>query len=297
MDHLTSIRAFQRIVETRSFTKAAAHLGMPRSSVSKALQELEQHLGTKLLQRTTRAVTLTMEGAEYYRKVSQLVARLDEAEINLRDMGAASRGRLRVDMHSSLAQFILIPLLSEFRGRHPQIQLALGISDRPVNLIEEGVDCVIRAGQLADSSLVAKTLFKDKLVTCASPGYLEQYGIPATPSDLDNHLLVGYFSASNGEVWPLRFRKRGGEHLISRYDVAANDSASQISMLVNGLGIGQTHATVAAHLFETGALVPILEDHTNANIPISVIYPPNKQLNARVRLFVDWIVERLSEHP
>lgn len=297
MDHLTAIRAFQRIVETRSFTKAAAHLGMPRSSVSKALQELEQHLGTKLLQRTTRAVTLTMEGAEYYRKVSQLVARLDEAEMHLRDMGAASRGRLRVDLHSSLAQFILLPVLSEFRDRHPHIQLALGISDRPVNLIEEGVDCVIRAGQLADSSLVAKTLFKDQLVTCASPGYLEHYGTPCSPADLDDHRLVGYFSAANGEVWPLRFRKRGAEQLISRYEVAANDSASHISMLVNGLGIGQTHAAVVARLLEAGTLVPILADHTNTTIPISVIYPPNKQLNARVRLFIDWIVERLSDHP
>lgn len=297
MDHLTAIRAFQRIVETRSFTKAAAHLGMPRSSVSKSLQELEQHLGTKLLQRTTRAVTLTMEGAEYYRKVSQLVARLDEAETNLREMGAASRGRLRVDLHSSLAQLILIPVLKEFRVRYPHIQLALGVSDRPVNLIEEGVDCVIRAGQLVDSSLVAKTLFKDRLVTCASPEYLQQHGTPSSPADLDDHQIVGYFSASNGEVWPLRFRKRGGEELISRYDVAANDSASHISMLVNGLGIGQTHATVVARLLETGALVPILENHTHSTIPISVIYPPNKQLNARVRVFVDWIVERLSERP
>lgn len=294
MDHLTSIRTFQRIVETRSFTKAAAHLGMPRSSVSKAIQELEQHLGTKLLQRTTRAIALTTEGAEYYRKVTQIVARLDEAEAGLRDKGAASRGRLRIDLHSSLAQLLLIPVLNEFRERHPQIQLALGVSDRPVNLIEEGVDCVVRAGKLADSSLVAKTLFTDKLVTCASPGYLKQHGTPSTLIDLEHHQIVGYFSASTGEVWPLRFRKRGGEHLISRFDIATNDSASHLSMIESGAGIGQTFASVAARLFESGALVRILDEHTGYQIPISVIYPPNKQLNARVRVFVDWIVERLS---
>ncbi|MFK3774437.1 LysR family transcriptional regulator [Pseudomonas sp. NPDC089406] len=295
MDHLTAIRTFQRIVETRSFTRAAAHLGMPRSSVSKALQELEEHLGTKLLQRTTRTIALTTEGSEYYRKVTQLVARLDEAEAELRDMGAASRGRLRIDLHSSLAQLLLIPVLKEFRARHPHIQVALGVSDRPVNLIEEGVDCVIRAGQLADSSLVAKRLFTDRLVTCASPDYLMHHGTPLTPADLERHQIVGYFSASNGEVWPLRFRKRGGEHLISRFDVATNDSASHINMIMSGTGIGQTFASVAARLFESGVLVPILEKHTCATIPISVIYPSNKQLNARVRVFVDWIVERLAE--
>lgn len=295
MDHLTAIRTFQRIVETRSFTKAAAHLGMPRSSVSKALQELEEHLGTKLLQRTTRTIALTTEGGEYYRKVTHLVARLDEAEAELRDMGAASRGRLRIDLHSSLAQLLLIPVLKEFRTRHPHIQVALGVSDRPVNLIEEGVDCVIRAGQLADSSLVAKRLFTDKLVTCASPEYLTQHGTPLTPADLEHHQIVGYFSASNGEVWPLRFRKRGGEQLISRFDVATNDSASHINMIMNGTGIGQTFASVAARLFESGVLVPILEKYTCATMPISVIYPSNKQLNARVRVFVDWIVERLAE--
>ena len=135
MDHLLAIRTFQRIVETHSFTKAAAHIGLPRSTVSKMLRELEAHLGIKLLQRTTRSITLTTEGAEYYRKVSKIVAKLDETEGALRDMGAAAKGRLRIDLHSSLANFVLLPILEEFRERYPRIQLALGIGDRPVNLI------------------------------------------------------------------------------------------------------------------------------------------------------------------
>lgn len=295
MDHLAAIRAFQRIVETRSFTKAAAHLGMPRSTLSKALKDLEDHLGTKLLQRTTRSVALTMEGAEYYRRVNRLVSRLDETEAALRGMGAAAQGRLRVDVHSSLANFVLIPALAEFKSRFPDIQLALGINDRPVNLIEEGVDCVIRAGELADSSLLARTIYKDRLVTCASPAYLKQHGVPASAAELEaHHQLVGYFSAANGEVWPLRFRARGEELRISRFDIAANDSAGLVGMLVAGLGIGQVHATVAAGFFESGALVPVLEEQTQASIPVSLIFPPNKRLNARVRVFVDWIVERLS---
>ncbi|MBK0095548.1 LysR family transcriptional regulator [Erwinia sp. S63] len=295
MDHLLAIRTFQRIVETRSFTKAAAHLGLPRSTVSKSLKELEEHLGIKLIQRTTRSVTLTIEGAEYYQRISRLVAKLDETEVAMRDMGAAARGRLRIDLHSSLANFVLIPILEEFRGRYPHIQLALGVGDRPVNLIEEGVDCVIRAGELADSSLIGRTLYKDHLVTCASPGYLERFGIPANVSDLEtSHKVVGYFSAATGEAWPLRFRHRAGEKLVHNFDIAANDSASLINMLVHGMGIGQTHASVAKSFIESGQLIPVLGSSTNTQFPVSIIYPPTKQLNVRLRIFIDWMVERLS---
>lgn len=298
MDHLIAIRTFQRIVETRSFTRAAAHLGMPRSTASKALRDLESHLGVKLIQRTTRSVILTTEGAEYYRRISRLVTKIDETEAAMRDMGAAARGRLRIDLHSSLAGFVLIPLLSEFRERYPDIQLAFGVGDRPVNLIEEGVDCVIRAGELADSSLKAKTLYKDQLITCASPDYLKRYGMPESPEDLEaNHKIVGYFSAATGEAWPLRFRSRGREKQIVRFDIAANDSASQITMLVNGLGVGQTHASVVARFLRSGELVTVMDEMTSMRIPISVIYPPTKQLNARLRLFIDWLSERFADYP
>jgi len=296
MDHLEAIRTFQRIVETQSFTRAAAHLDIPRSTVSKSLRELESHLGVRLINRTTRTLSLTTEGAEYYRRIGKIIAKIDETEMDLRDMGAAARGRLRIDLHSSLASFVLIPLLKEFQTRYPDIQLALGVGDRPINLIEEGVDCVIRAGELADSSLQAKLLYKDRLITCASPDYLERHGIPDSPEALEkNHKIVGYFSAGTGEVWPLRFRQRGVEKHIARFDIAANDSASQINMLINGLGIGQTHASVAAQFIQSGQLVVLMEEITHLRIPISIIYPPTKQLNARVRLFIDWLVEHLSD--
>ncbi|MBN3080112.1 LysR family transcriptional regulator [Pectobacterium polaris] len=296
MDHLLAIRTFQRIVETRSFTKAAAHLGLPRSTVSKTLKELEEHLGTKLIQRTTRSVTLTAEGDEYYRRVSKIVTKLDETEGALRDIGAAAKGRLRIDLHSSLANFVLLPVLEEFRERYPHIQLALGVGDRPVNLIEEGVDCAIRAGELADSSLIARTLYKDRLVTCASPSYLEQYGVPKTLSDLDNgHKIVGYFSAATGEAWALRFRNRSGDKQVTTFDISANDSAALISMLVHGMGIGQTHESVARRFIESGELIPVLADLTNTHFPVSIIYPPTKQLNTRLRIFIDWMIERFAE--
>ena len=295
MDHLLAIRTFQRIVETRSFTKAAAHLSLPRSTVSKNLKALEAHLGTKLIQRTTRSIALTTEGAEYYRRISKLVTKLDETESAMRDIGAAAKGRLRIDLHSSLANFVLMPVLEEFRERYPHIQLALGIGDRPVNLIEEGVDCAIRAGELADSSLIARTLYKDRLITCASPGYLEQYGVPKNLSDLENeHRIVGYFSAATGEAWPLRFRNRGEDKQLAAFDISANDSAALISMLVHGMGIGQTHASVARRFIESGELVPVLEELTHRQFPVSIIYPPTRQLNTRVRIFIDWMVARFS---
>lgn len=295
MDHLLAIRTFQRIVETRSFTKAAAHLSLPRSTVSKNLKALEEHLGTKLIQRTTRSIALTTEGAEYYRRISKLVTKLDETESAMRDIGAAAKGRLRIDLHSSLANFVLMPVLEEFRERYPHIQLALGIGDRPVNLIEEGVDCAIRAGELADSSLIARTLYKDRLITCASPGYLEQYGMPKNLSDLENgHRIVGYFSAATGEAWPLRFRNRGEDKQLAAFDISANDSAALISMLVHGMGIGQTHASVARRFIESNELVPVLEELTHRQFPVSIIYPPTRQLNARVRIFIDWMVARFS---
>lgn len=297
MDHLLAIRTFQRIVETRSFTKAAAHLSLPRSTVSKNLKALEAHLGTKLIQRTTRSIALTTEGAEYYRRISKLVTQLDETEGAMRDIGAAAKGRLRIDLHSSLANFVLMPVLEEFRERYPHIQLALGIGDRPVNLIEEGVDCAIRAGELADSSLIARTLYKDRLITCASPGYLEQCGVPKNLSDLENgHNIVGYFSAATGEAWPLRFRTRGEDKQLGAFDISANDSAALISMLVHGMGIGQTHASVARRFIESGELVPVLEELTHRQFPVSIIYPPTRQLNARVRIFIDWMVARFSEN-
>lgn len=295
MDHLLAIRIFQRIVETRSFTKAAAHLDLPRSTVSKNLKLLEEHIGTKLIQRTTRTVTLTTEGAEYYRRISKLVTKLDETEGAIRDMGAAAKGRLRIDLHSSLANFVLMPVLEEFRERYPHIQLALGVGDRPVNLIEEGVDCAIRAGELTDSSLIARTLYKDRLITCASPGYLKQYGVPKKLTDLENgHKIVGYFSAATGEAWPLRFMSRGGEKQLAAFDIAANDSAALISMLVHGMGIGQTHASVSRRFIASGELVPVLEDVTHRQFPVSIIYPPTKPLNGRLRIFIDWMIERFS---
>lgn len=290
MDHLLSIRVFQRIVETGSFTQASTHLGLPRSTVSKALLDLEAHLGSRLLQRTTRSVTLTVEGAEYYRRMARVTASLDEADEALRGMGTAATGRLRIDVYSSFAHHVLIPALQYFRAEFPEVQLAIGISDRPVDLVEEGVDCVIRAGELPDSSMVGKTIYKDRYVTCASPAYLQRHGTPQTPEELrQQHPLVGYFGAATSEVWPLSLRNKGSHHQLSCFALYSNDSAGQIAMLAAGLGIGQTHRLVVEPMLQSGALVEVLPDWNGHTLPISLMYPSAKRMNARAKGFVEWL--------
>lgn len=290
MDHLLSIRIFQSIVETGSFTQASKRLALPRSTVSKAVVALESHLGTRLLQRTTRTVSLTVEGAEYYRRTVQITTQLDDADETLRIMGTAAQGRLRIDVYSSFAHSLLIPALGFFKAEFPDVQLAVGISDRPVNLVEEGVDCVIRGGELSDSSMVAKVIHKDRLITCASPRYLERHGVPRSPQELlSKHQLVGYFGGTTSEIWPMELRNGDTEHRVSRFDLFSNDSAGQIAMIANGLGIGQTQALVVGKLLKSGALVPVLEDWNGQPRPISVMYPSKQRMSRRAKLFVEWL--------
>lgn len=295
MDQLAALRSFIRIVETRSFTKAAAHLGVPRSTISKQLQDLERHVQAKLIQRTTRAVTLTPEGAAYYQQITPLIARLEQADAGIQESSSGLSGRLRVDVHSSMANFMLIPALADFRERYPGIHLALGINDRPVSIIEEGVDCVVRAGLLPDTSLVARTVLRDSLITCASPDYIARRGEPLSPDDLDaNHEIVGYFSALNGDVWPMKFKAQGKEVQIFRSDVSANESTGYINMVASGLGIGQTFRSAVRMQIDSGSLIPVLENWTQQTMPISVVYPPTREPNARLRAFIDWLTEHLS---
>lgn len=295
MDQVPALRAFLRVVETHSFSKAAAHLGMPRSTVSKLVRDLESHLGTRLIQRTTRSMALTAEGSEYYRRVRRLVARLDDADMALRGMGTGTEGRLRVDVPSSFANYLLIPALPDFQDRYPKIQLAIGINDRPINLIEEGVDCVVRLGNLADTTLVAKRILRDHVVTCASPQYLEQFGTPESPDDLENrHRVVGYFAA-HGEPWPLVFKTSSGKREIYGFSVSSNDGTGHLSLLKAGLGVGQLFRSVARQHLESGMLISVLDQWTASQAQFSIVYPPTKRMNARVRVFVDWVMERFSE--
>lgn len=296
MDQFAAIRVFLRIVEAGSLTRAAIQLDLPKSTTSKLLAELEQHLGVKLLQRSTRAWKLTAEGAAYYRQVGPLMQQLSDADGELTARGASPRGAVRVDVHSGMANSILIPLLHEFRTLHPEIELVVGISDRPISLIEEAADCAIRLGRLPDASLIARVIYDDHLVTCASPEYLRVRGTPEHPEALpDRHQFVGYFSALSGQTSPLVFRRGQSVYQFDHAQIRSNDSTGHLNMVLAGLGIGQCYESTARAHLQRGALVPILDDWTAGSAPVSVVYPPTRKLNRRVRAFIDWIVERLAQ--
>ncbi|MQY49527.1 LysR family transcriptional regulator [Rhizobiales bacterium RZME27] len=294
MDQFSAIRAFMRIVETGSLSKAAMSLEMPKSTVSKLLADLEIHLGTKLLQRSTRSVALTAEGTTYYEHVGQVMLGLQDADLSVRESSASPSGRIRIDVPSSLANTLVIPALTEFRALYPDIQLVIGISDRPVALIEEAVDCVLRVGHLPDTSLIARTIYMDRLITCASPTYLATRDRPVTPEELrQGHDIIGYFSALTGEARPLVFKQGDRVVEISDTNLLSNDSTGQRSMILSGLGIGQLfRSTVVTHL-NTGALISVLDDWTDYAAPVSILYPSSKKLTARVRVFIDWLTDHL----
>jgi LysR family transcriptional regulator, regulator for bpeEF and oprC len=305
MDQLLALRVFVRIAETGAFSKAADSLNIPRPTVTKLVQDLERHLGVKLLQRTTRRVSVTPEGAAYYERASRLMVELEEMDESAAKSRSQPRGRLRVDIGSSLANMILIPALPGFRARHPDIHVDLGVGDRPVDLIGEGVDCVIRGGAMADTSLVARRIAHLDYVTCASPLYFGARGVPKHPSELTTHesgpkdktrvpghAIVGYFSSLTGRAFPLHFH-RGDETLAveGQAVVAVNESTAHLSALLTGMGIGQTFRFMAAPHLVTRRLRTVLDDWTRPRHPLHLVYPSNRHLNAKLRVFADWVTE------
>lgn len=301
MDQLLALRVFVRIAESGGFSKAADAMNLPRATASKLVQDLERHLGTKLLQRTTRRVSVTPEGAAYHERAVRLIAELDDMDETAARARAQPRGRLRVDVGSSIANQILIPALPGFRALYPELLLDLGVSDRPVDLIGEGVDCVIRAGALADTSLVARRLADLDWVTCASPIYLRARGTPEHPNELQpiepqsgnrvpGHAVVGYFSSLSGRAFPLEFQR--GEEAITlpcQPVVAVNESTAHLNALLTGMGVGQTYRFMAQPALDSGRLQAILPDWSRPANSLQLVYPGSRHLNAKLRVFAEWV--------
>lgn len=305
MDQLLALRVFVRIAESGAFSKAADAMNIPRPTVTKLVQDLERHLGAKLLQRTTRRVNVTPEGAAYYERASRLIADLEEMDEAAAQSRSRPRGRIRVDVGSSVANMILIPALPAFRARHPDVQVELGVSDRSVNLVGEGVDCAIRTGALAETSLVARRIADLDWVTCASPVYLRARGVPKHPSELETrepapgdkarvpgHVVLGYFSSQSGRAFPLEFHRKGERVVVQgRADVGVNESTAHLSGLLAGLGIGQTFRFMVDQHVADGRLRTVLDDWTRPPQTLQVVYPSGRHLSAKLRVFVDWVVE------
>jgi DNA-binding transcriptional LysR family regulator len=293
VDRLAAMRLFVRIVERRSFTLAAQDTEIPRSTATQAIKELEQQLGARLLQRTTRTVSPTLDGEAYYRRCLAILSDIEDAEGAF--TGAKPRGLLHVDVHGTLARHFLFPSLARFLERYPDIQLYLSEGDRFVDLVREGVDCVLRVGHLADSAMVGRRVAMLDEVTVASPAYLARHGIPSTIDELDGHVAVGFVSSATGAAMPLEFKD--GETIRncpvpSVLSVSAAESFVAAARL--GLGLIQAPRYHLEADLASGALVTVLDAYAPAPTPVSLLYPHKRQLSPRVRVFIDWVAQSFA---
>ncbi|MFG6439857.1 LysR family transcriptional regulator [Roseateles sp. LKC17W] len=297
MDRLQAMQAYVRVVEAGTFTKAADSLDLPKATVTRLIQTLETHLRTKLLNRTTRRVTVTPDGAAYYERATRLLGDLEELEGSMNQARMTPRGRIRVDVPGVVGREMIIPHLPDFYARYPDIQIEMGVSDRMVDLISDNIDCVIRGGELTDQSLVARRIGEFHFVTAATPEYLRRHGMPTHPLQLTQppHRMVGYFSARSGKVMSDVF-KRGDEvvEVVGNHVIAVNDANAYLNAGLAHLGVVQVTCFMAAPLLKSGGLVRLLEDWTVDAIPVYVVYPPNRHLSSKLRVFVDWVVELLG---
>ena len=289
MDRLEAMRLLVRIVERRSFTAAATDLDMSRSTATEGIKQLEAQLGVRLLERTTRIVTPTLDGDAYYRRCIAILADIEEAEGAFQD--AEPRGLLRIDVHAMIARRFLIPHIPALLNRYPRIDLHIGEGDRLVDLVREGVDCVIRAGEPTESGLIMRRVGTLNEMTCASPAYLARHGVPATPADLQGHRMIGYLSSRTGEIIPLEFTVGGRLNYVtlpSRVTVGGADAMGELARL--GMGLIQAPRYRFVDDFAAGTLTEVLADYPPSPTPLVALYPQNRQLSPRVRVFLDWAV-------
>ncbi len=295
MNQLLAMRAFVRVIEAGSFNRAADQIGMPRSSMSKLVSDLEKHLGTKLIHRTTRTIAMTTEGSEYFTHAEHIISTIDTIDSTIQGKKHKPSGHLRVDVNVSFAHSLLIPALPDFYSEFPDITISLGINDRTINIIEEAVDCTIRAGMLQSMSMIGRKIFDLEYITCASPEYLDRWGVPKTPMDLkDNHQLVCYFFSDTGRALPLIFSNDIERQEIDTYQFATNNGDSVVHMLLAGLGVGQHLRHFVQPHIDAGELVPILTQWQQPKLPFHLVYPPNKHQPARLRVFINWLIERFA---
>ena len=293
MDRFEGMRVFTRVVERRSFTLAAEDLGLPRSTVTDAVKQLEARLGVRLLERTTRQVNPTLDGEAHYRRCLSLIADLEEAEAAFG--GAKPKGLLRVDVHGTLARHFVLPLLPDFLAEYPGIELYMSEGDRLVDLVREGIDCVLRVGDLQDSDMIARRVAMLEEITCAAPAYIERYGQPASVDDLDGHLMVGFHSSGSGALLPLEFTVDGAlREMTLRATVSVNGAESLVAAARLGLGLIQVPRYHIEDDLKRGTLVAVLPDCPPSPTPVSLLYPRNRQLSPRVRVFIDWMTRAFA---
>jgi LysR family transcriptional regulator for bpeEF and oprC len=295
LDRIDLFRVFARVVECSSFTRAAATLNVPRSSVSAAVQELEARVGARLLHRTTRKVSPTQDGLAFYERVLRVVADVEEAESLFRQNAARPSGRLRVDVPGRVGRLIVAPALPEFLDAYPEIDVDLGVTDRAVDLIEDGIDCVLRVGPLGDSSLIARAIGSLPLINVASPAYLARHGVPASPADLGMHWAVNYASPSSGRIEDWEWIENGGVgRMAMRGRVTVNGAEAYIACCLAGLGLIQIPAYDVRRHLDAGELVEVMPGHRAEPMPMALLFPHRRRLSRRLHVFADWLEALLA---
>lgn len=296
MDRLTAIELFTRIADTGSLTAAAERMGLSRGMASRYLQDLEARLGVRLVNRTTRRLSLTEPGRAYHQRCQQILADLEEAERAVASAGAQPRGRLRVSAPMTFGTLYLAPLLPAYLAEHPEVGVELVLNDRYVDLLEEGFDVAVRIGRLADSSLVVRRLAHSRLVLCAAPDYLARRGTPATAADLAEHDCLGYAYWSRGDAWDL-IGPEGPVTVKLHGRLKANNGEALAIAAAGGLGIVLEPCFILAPHLRRGTLVPILPGYEAPEAAIHAVFPEGRRVSAKVRSFVEFLAGRLSPVP
>lgn len=296
MDRIDEIRVFIRLAESQSFTRTADLMHLPRSTVSMALRDLEQRVGARLLQRTTRQVSLTEDGSAFYERALRLLADYEETETLFRQSTAKPGGKLRINVPGRLGRLVIAPALPDFFAAYPDIEIDMGVTDRTVDLVQEGIDCVIRVGPLADSTLVSRKIGDLILLNCASPAYLARHGTPHAIADLERHLAVNYASPASGRTEDWEYVEGGKIHLLKlKSRVTVNNAEAYIACCLAGLGLIQIPAyDVRAHI-EAGELVEMMSGLRAAPMPITLLYPHRQHASRRLQAFLDWVTALLMK--
>lgn len=296
LERLDTLRIFTRVAELASFTQAADQLGLPKARVSTSVSQLEKQLGTRLLHRTTRRVQMTQDGQAFYERCKDLLADMDELQAMFQQGEQSLRGRLRVDMSTGLARDVVIPNLPRFLDAHPVLELELSSTDRRVDLVREGFDCVIRVGPLGDSGLIARPIGVYRQINCASPAYLRRHGTPRTLEQLASHRMVHFVGTLGAKPLGFEVAEAGGVRCIATGGaLTVNNAEAYEAACLAGLGIIQAPGVGLRRLVERGLLREILPKHRAPDLPVNIVYANRRQLPQRVQVFMAWVAQLLQK--
>ena len=297
MDKLQAMALFVRVVETGAVSRAADSLDIPKATATTLIQKLEADLGIKLLNRTTRRVSVTTDGAAYYERCVAILAQVRETEESLTRQRVTPRGRLRVDVPTLMARSVFVPALPSFFAKYPEIEMALACSERHADLIEQGIDCALWSGEIEEPGLVARRVGFLYYATCAAPSYIAAHGQPRHPDDLREHRCINHFSPRTGRIFDWVFSKDAARVQTSlQGHIALDDENSYVAAAEAGLGIAQIPAFVLKEAMERGTLDLVLGDWFPEPAPLHVVYPQNRHLSSKIRVFTEWVAELLAEH-